>query len=114
MAEFFEEINKEKMGVFEYNTEMANVCVLNAINAYHRGDGAMMTFFKNAEIAFRARAMESECQITRERRTMKSLRNWKSGILARGTITHFGLCIQSFSDTRPATYESIAEPRDAD
>lgn len=114
MAEFFEEIKKSELGVYEYNTQMADVCVLNAINAYHKGDGALMTFYKNAEIAFRARALEAGCQNTQERKTTKFLPSWRSGILARGTITLSGLCIQSFSDMRPDTYGNIAGLRDAD
>lgn len=93
MKEFFEDIKKSDMGEYEYNTAMGDVCILNAINAYTKGDGALMTFYKNAEIAFRTRALEAGCQNTKAERIMKSLPSWKSGIAITGIKTPSGVCI---------------------
>lgn len=93
MRGFFEDIKKIKMSEYEYNVAMADVCVLNAINAYAKGDGALVTFYKNAEVAFRNRALESGCQSTKAERIMKSLPSLKSGILSHGTRRRSGVCI---------------------
>lgn len=97
MYVFFDDVKRlclqGKMNGYEYNTAMADVCVLNAINAYSKGDGALMTFYKNAELEFRARALEGECQSIKGERITKSMQNLKSGILKRGTKTRFGVCI---------------------
>lgn len=58
----FEELknNKKNMNEYEYNTSMADACVLAAIEAHAKNDLKQVAFFKSCESVFRARAVRGE------------------------------------------------------
>lgn len=84
-------IKKSSMSEYEYNTAMADACCLEAVTSYHEGDAVLTTFFKNAEIGFRQRALDGELWV-RDQIT-KSLKNCNRGILKHGHRTSTGTCI---------------------
>lgn len=90
---FLDEIKSKKssMSEYEYNTAMADACVLEAISSLHSGDEALANFYKRAENGFRMRALDGEKWV-RDLIT-KSSRHCSNGILKHGHRTSTGTCI---------------------